>query len=634
MQSELFFYQAFIYLVAAVVAVPIAKRFGLGSVLGYLIAGIAIGPLGLRLVGDEGKDVMHFAEFGVVMMLFLVGLELEPTLLWRMRGPIVGLGTLQVAITASLIVPVAMQFGLQWQSAVATGIILAFSSTAIVLQILNEKGLTRTDAGQNGFAVLLFQDVAVIPVLALLPLLSWQSASDARPHATINSTAWLEALPSWAHTLVLLGAVSLVVGVGKFLAGPAFRLIAKTHLRELFTAAALLMIIGITLLMTKVGLSPALGTFLAGVVLANCEYRHELVINIEPFKGLLLGLFFIAVGASIDFKLLTANPALIGGLVVGIIALKFVVLFLLGRIFRMSLDQNLLFAFALAQGGEFSFVLFSFAIAERVIAPHIAKILIVVIALTMTLTPLLLLINEKVFQPRFGTKERQEHKPVTIEAHNPVIIAGFGRFGNIVGRLLAANGVSATVLDIDSDHVDMLRRLGFNVFYGDASRYDLLRAAGADQAKLLVLAIDNPEKILEIVHTSKKHFPHLQILARAINRRDAYDLLDAGIDHVYRESLDTSLRLGVDALRMLGFRAYCALRSARTFRQYDEASLRELALVRHDSNIYMSQARQRIEELEDLLKIQQEKFAHSVDEAWDTDSMSNRGQNAVTDSSS
>ncbi len=621
MQGEGFFYQAFVYLAAAVISVPIAKRFGLGSVLGYLIAGMAIGPSGIGLIGAEGQDVMHFAEFGVVMMLFLVGLELEPALLWRMRGPVLGLGGLQVGVTTALMTGIGLQLGLAWQTALAAGMILALSSTAMVLQMLNEKGLMKTDSGQNAFSVLLFQDIAVIPMLALLPLLAADATGAVQPHGTAHGSVWIETLPEWAHTLVLLGAVAAVVVGGRFLVRPAFRYIARTRLRELFTAAALLLIIGITLLMTLVGLSPALGTFVAGVVLATSEYRHELITDIEPFKGLLLGLFFIAVGASIDFRLLADQPGLISGLVFGVVIVKFAVLFVLGRVFKMGLDQNLLFALALAQGGEFAFVLFSFAAGHQVIPERLASVLNAAVASSMALTPLLMLVNEKLLLPRFGTRERVGREPDAISQDNPVVIAGFGRFGNIVGRLLAANGVGATVLDTDSDHVDMLRKLGFKVFYGDASRYDLLHAAGADKAQLLVLAVDNPEKNLEIVHIVKKRFPHLRILARAASRRDAYGLFDAGVEHVYRESLDTSLRLGVDALRMLGFRGHCALRAARTFRKYDEAYLRELSHVRHDTSVYMNQARQRIQDLEEILQVQHEKFAHTVDEAWDTDAM-------------
>ncbi len=627
MHGEGFFYQAFVYLSAAVIAVPVAKRLGLGSVLGYLIAGIAIGPFGLHLVGEEGRDVMQFAEFGVVMMLFLVGLELQPALLWRLRAPILGLGGLQVGVTAVAVAAGAAALGLPWRAAVAVGLILALSSTAIVLQTLAEKGLLKTAAGQSSFAVLLFQDLAVIPLLAVLPLLAppgFHAGGDGHGgggHGGGHGSAWTEGLAPWAQTLAVLAAVAVVVVVGRFLVRPLFRVIARARLRELFTAAALLLVIGIALLMTKVGLSPALGTFLAGVVLATSEYRHELEADVEPFKGLLLGLFFIAVGASIDFALIGRQPALILSLALALVAIKGGILLGLARGFRLGLDQALLFALALAQGGEFAFVLASFAGQNGVLGRAVTDPMIAVVALSMALTPLLLLLGEKVLLPRVGTREQAERPADEVDEENPVIIAGFGRFGHIVGRLLRANGIGATVLDVDSDNVDMLRKLGLKVFYGDASRYDLLLAAGAERAELLVLALDSPEKTRELVHTAAKHFPHLKILARASGRGDAYDLLDAGVEQVYRETLDTSLRMGVDALRHLGFRGYQALRAARTFRRHDEATVRELAAMRHDRKRYINVARERIEGLEEILRSDLEDRPDTVDAGWDVESL-------------
>jgi len=626
MQGEGFFFQAVVYLAAAVISVPVANRLGLGSVLGYLIAGFIIGPFGLGLIGEEGQNVMHFAEFGVVMMLFLVGLELQPSLLWRLRGPILGMGGLQVGVTSVLITLIAMALGLPLQSSLAVGMILSLSSTAIVLQTLNEKGLIKTDAGQSSFSVLLFQDIAVIPMLALLPLLAVKAAGPGEAvfpagHASDAGAAWVEGLPGWGHTLVVLGVIAAIILCGLFLMRPVFRAVAKTRLREIFTATALLLVIGIAILMTKIGLSPALGTFLAGVVLANSEYRHELEGDIEPFKGLLLGLFFIAVGASIDFNLISSKPGLIGMLVGGLIFMKFVILLALGRVFKLGLDQNILFAFALAQGGEFAFVLFSFAVKNHVITGEIANPLIGAVALSMALTPLLMLINEKVIQPRFGTRERETREADAIDLENPVIIAGFGGFGSIIGRLLRANGIGITVLELDSDKVDLLRKLGLKVFYGDASRHDLLHAAGAGKATLLVLAINDHKKMLEMIHTAKKYFPHLSIFARASDRTQAYELLDAGVEHVYRETLDTSLRAGSDALRNLGFRSYQAHRASRTFRQHDEDSIAELRHLRHDKKSYITQARQRIEDLEELLLSELNDREEHRDAGWDTESM-------------
>lgn len=612
-----FFFQAFVYLSAAVVAVPLAKRLGLGSVLGYLLAGVLIGPYVLGLVGDEGQDVMHFAEFGVVMMLFLIGLELQPALLWKLRGPIVGMGGSQVGLTAVLVMAIGMALGLPWQTALALGLTLALSSTAIVLQTLNEKGLMGTQGGQNAFSVLLFQDIAVIPILAVLPLLAVGEVSQAiGSEDGHHATTLVEGLPLWAQTSVVIGGIALIILGGRYLISPVLRMIAKTRLRELFTAAALLLVIGIALLMQTVGLSPALGTFLAGVVLAQSEYRHELETDIEPFKGLLLGLFFIAVGASIDFGLIGDEPLLITQLVLGLIALKFLVLFGIGRFFKMGLDTNMLFSFALAQGGEFAFVLFSFAVQNSVIGTELANPLIAVVAVTMALTPLLMVINEKLIQPRFGTLE-QEREADTIDEKSPVIIAGFGRVGNTVGRLLQANGIKATYLDIDPDNVDLLRKMGLKVFYGDASRYDLLHAAGAETAQLLIVAVDDPDKIREIVETAQKHFPHLHIMTRSISWNDSYDLVALGIEDIYRETLDTSLRLGADALSFLGHRRYQAYRAAKTFRKYDERYLRELSEMRHDDKQLIRGARHRISDLEQRMLREIENEGRNKDLGWD-----------------
>jgi monovalent cation:proton antiporter-2 (CPA2) family protein len=618
MHGEGFFFQAFVYLTAAVVSVPLAKRLGLGSVLGYLLAGIAIGPFGLHLVGEEGQDVMRFAEFGVVMMLFLVGLELQPTLLWRLRAPILGLGGLQVAVTTAIVALLGLLLGLAGREALAVGLVLSMSSTAIVLQSLAEKGLLKTAAGQSSFAVLLFQDLAVIPILAVFPMLG--RPGGARAAAGPTST-WVEGLPAWGQTLLVLAVVGAVVLGARFLLRPVFRAIAATRLRELFTAAALLLVIGIALLMTRVGLSPALGTFLAGVVLATSEYRHELEGDVEPFKGLLLGLFFIAVGASIDFRLVGSQPARIAGLVAVVLAAKGAVLFLLARAFRLGTDQALRFAFALPQVGEFAFVLLSFALQQAVLGLETTGPLVAVVALTMAATPLLMAFGERVVLPRVGTRERQEREADRIDERSPVIVAGFGRFGSTVGRMLKANGVATTVLDNDSDRVELLRRLGLKVFYGDATRLDLLHAAGADDARLLVLALDSPEKNLQLVETAKQHFPHLRILARAADWGDAHALVEKGVENVYRETVDASVRLGVDALRLVGFRGYQAGRAARTFLRHDEESVRELAKLRGDRASYIDLARARIEALERLLLADLEDVAETRDLGWDAETL-------------
>lgn len=616
-----FLFQALIYLAAAAVSVPISKRLGFGSVLGYLCAGAAIGPFGLGLVGREGQDVMHFAEFGVVMMLFVIGLELQPAQLWRQRGSLLGLGGMQVAVTAIAVAGVATVLGLPWRAALTVGMILAMSSTAIVLQTLTEKGLLRTEGGTNAFSVLLFQDVAVIPILAVMPLLAVAGITAHGGQAGTHGTAWVDGLPGWGKGLAVVGAVSGIVAGGRFVLGPALRFIARARLREAFTAATLLLVVGTAFLMIQVGLSPALGTFLAGIVLASSEFRHELETDIEPFKGLLLGLFFLAVGASIDFGLVAGRPVAILGLAGGLVALKCAVLLVLGRVTRMGTDQNLLFSLALAQGGEFAFVLFSFATQNGVLGTEVTSPLVAVVAISMATTPVLLLLFERFLRPRFGTRERPAREADAVDHQSPVLIAGFGRFGHIVGRFLRANGVEATVLDIDSDHVDLLRRLGMKVFYGDASRVDLLHAAGADRARILVVAVDEPGKAMEIVEAARRHFPHLEIFSRARGRAHAYDLLDAGIDRIYRETLDSSLRAGVDVLHRLGRPAHAAVRAARRFRRHDEESVADLARLRHDRGAYISRARERIEELERLIASECEALAPEADAAWDSESL-------------
>ncbi|MGF1513493.1 MAG: glutathione-regulated potassium-efflux system protein KefC [Elainellaceae cyanobacterium] len=617
MHNDGFFFQAFIYLLAAVLSVPVAKRLGLGSVLGYLIAGVIIGPYVLGLVGGgQQEDVMHFAEFGVVLMLFIIGLELQPSLLWRMRGPILGLGGLQVALTTGAIAGLSLLFGLPWPMALAVGMIFALSSTAIVLQTLEEKGLLKTEAGQSAFSVLLFQDIAVIPMLALLPLL--ESPEVQAKAVLVAAQEQGLSLSGWQQTLVVMGVVGGIIVAGRFLMRPVFRFIADTRLREIFTATALLLVIGITLLMQMVGLSPALGTFVAGVVLAENEYRHELETNIEPFKGLLLGLFFISVGASINFNILFQQPLMIFGLVIGLMVVKGVILFGLGRGFRLTPSTNALFALALAQGGEFGFVLFSFAEQSRVLPTDITAPLVVVVALSMALTPLLLIVNERLIQPRFEAPRVEREADDIDDGETPVIIAGFGRFGQIVGRLLIANGFETTVLDHDASHIEMLRRFGHKVFYGDSSRLDLLHAAGAEHAQLFVIAIDDPDRILKTVDMVQKHFPHLKILARAIDRRHAYALIRRGVSVVERETFASSLELGKEALKLLGFRAYRAHRAAQTFRQHDDEAMQEMAYMQGDERTIAARSQQLSRDLEQILQSDGDDLPQDADQAWDT----------------
>jgi CPA2 family monovalent cation:H+ antiporter-2 len=559
---------------------------------------------------------MHFAEFGVVMMLFLVGLELEPAKFWKMKNTILGMGSLQVGITAVLIFAAAWYLGLSWQSALSIGLALAMSSTAIVLQSLKEKNLLGTAYGQSSFAVLLFQDIAVIPILAILPLLATTAitAGD-EGHKTLLGNA-----PGWLQAISILGAIVTVVAAGKFIIVPLLRMIATTRLRELFTALALLIVVSIAYLMELVGLSPALGTFLAGVVLANSEYRHELESDIDPFKGLLLGLFFLAVGASINFTLIASHPGKIISLVLAIMAVKTFVLLVTGKLFKLKMDQNLLFAFGLSQVGEFAFVLFSFISELQIIDQDTTDLMMGVTAISMVLTPLFSLVIERFVLPRMGTLEAERKPADTIEDHNAIIISGFGHFGNTIGRFLRANGVEATIVDNDSDRVNMLRKMGFKVYYGDATRLDLLKAAGAEAAKIIIIAIDQTEARIQSVETIQKHFPHLKIMARAKNRYDAYELMEMGLTDIYRESLDTSVRLGVDALKSLGFRSYTTYRSAQKFIRYDEAALSKLMKERNTKG-YIDSARREIELQEKLLAEDRHTNPADSDHAWDSNQL-------------
>ncbi|MEW6335751.1 MAG: monovalent cation:proton antiporter-2 (CPA2) family protein [Thermodesulfobacteriota bacterium] len=613
--SHSFLQDALLYLGAAILFVPIAKRLGMGSVLGYLMAGITIGPSALGLVGGEGKEVLHFSEFGVVLMLFLIGLELEPAHFWGMRRLILGSGTVQMGITTSLFVVLFIQLGFNWQAALAMGLALSMSSTAIVLQTIREKGLAQTHSGRSAFAVLLFQDIAVIPILAALPLLAIATARA----AVEEPSTFLGGLPGWAQTIALLAAVGTVVLGGRFVVVPFLRLIGRVHLRELFTASALFIVLASAYLMELVGLSPALGTFLAGVVLANTEYRHELESDIEPFKGVLLGLFFISVGASINFGLILDRPLTITALLGGVIVIKACVLFLTGRLTRLTFDQNIRFTFSLAQVGEFAFVLLSFMHQLRMVNTEWTDTLMGVTAVSMTVTPLLLVVGERLVLPRFGTRETAAKQADEIDRQHPVILAGFGPFGSTVGRFLRANGVEATILDNDSDRVDLLRKMGFKVFYGDATRIDIINAAGADRAKILIAAVGSPAINRELVDKAKTLYPHLEIMVRAENRFDAYDLMDMGIRNIYRETLESSVRMGVDVLVKLGFRRYSATRAGQNFLKYDEEAMHKLAGLRHDVDTYIFNVKKQIRLQEQLLTNDREANPTLYDHAWDSD---------------
>ncbi|EHI9240935.1 potassium transporter [Vibrio vulnificus] len=550
------FLQAFIYLIAAVIAVPLAKRFGLGSVLGYLIAGVVIGPI-VGLVGEETTTIQHFAEFGVVMMLFLVGLELEPKMLWAMRNRLLGLGGLQVAGTAGIIVAIAVYFGQVWTTALAIGLIFALSSTAIVLQTFNEKRLSKTEGGKNAFSVLLFQDIAVIPMLAFIPLLalpelveqaqqSIQSASE--HHEQLSLVA---GLPGWAYGIVITLSIGVVIVGGHYLSRPIFRYVADSGLREIFTAAALMLVIGIAALMSLVGLSPALGTFLAGVMLANSEFRHELESNIEPFKGLLLGLFFITVGAGIDFTILFNKFGTIIGLTLAVMFLKALVLLALSFIFRIKGSDRWLFALSLAQAGEFGFVLLSFSVQNHVISTSLSQQLSLVVAISMFLTPGLFILFDRVILPKFATKFN-ERTDDDIDEKGAVIIAGIGRFGQIVNRLLLSNGIKTVALDYQANQVDVMRQIGTQAYFGDVTRPDILHTAGIEEAAAIVVAIDNRDASVELVKQVKHAYPSVKVIARAFDRGHGYRLRQAGADVIESETYHSALEVGGQTMKLLG----------------------------------------------------------------------------------
>ncbi len=611
MHLEDFLLGAFVYLTAAVVAAPLATRLGLGSVLGYLIAGIIIGPSIIGLVGREGQDVMHFAEFGVIVMLFLVGLELQPSKLWALRKPILGLGGLQVTVTALVIGLAAVMLGVTWQSATAIGLILAMSSTAIVLQSLNERGILKTSAGQSSFSVLLFQDIAVIPIFALLPLIATSHGGDT------HSASLIADLPGWAQGVIVLAAVSIIILAGRYLMRPLFRLVASSGIREIFVAFALLIVVGITLMMQFVGLSAALGTFLAGVVLAESEYRHELEMDLDPFKGLLLAVFFIAVGAGIDFSLLAGQPGTIFGLVLGLVAIKLGVLYALARLFRMNAPDSSRFSFALAQGGEFAFVLITFAAGLGLLAVAQSGVLVAVVAISMALAPLLMIFDDKVMQKRFASGGKGREPDVIDDSGARVIIAGHGRYGMTVNRMLGASGIKAVVLDHDAEQIDVLRRFGYKVYYGDASRPDLLEAAGAGDAQALVVAVDDREKINEIIDTAKSHFPHLKLFARAFDRVHAYELLNKGVEHVHREVFASSVDMGEDVLQAMGRHPFEAHRAARTFKGHDEKLVRIAAAHADDDEKLVDLARKGRAEIENVLGVDVRTGELPLDHAWE-----------------
>lgn len=626
-----FLVQASIFLLAAVIAVPLAVRLGLGSVLGYLSAGVLIGPV-FGLIGTDVNELQHFAEFGVVMMLFLIGLELEPRALWDMRDRLLGLGGLQIGLTTAAITAACLGLGVTWQTSLAIGMIMALSSTAIVLQTLNEKKLMQTNGGRSAFSVLLSQDIAVIPMLALIPLLAVSQIGHDTPressmsgvslspdgsmsvtdgghgadHAAPAVVHLIEQLPGWAITGVTILAIAAIVFGGHFLTRPIFRFVHAARLREMNTAVSLLFVVGVASIMLIVGLSPALGAFLAGVVLANSEYRHELEADIEPFKGLLLGLFFLTVGAGINFNVLFAEPVLILGLTFGLILIKGLILYGLALAFRIKGRDRWLFTLGLAQAGEFGFVLISFSVNTNVLPRDISQTLLLVVAMSMLLTPLLFILYEYL-SGRIAETKSPDLPDDEIDEQHPIIIAGIGRFGQVVNRMVKMAGMPTTILDHDLEMIELMRKFGFKGFFGDPTRPELLHAAGLDKARVLVVALDDKDAGLKLVRYAKRVRPDIFVVARARDRVNVYELYQAGADQIVRETFDSSLRAARYVLENMGMSEYDAAQAEHTFFRVDRKSMRDLARLwkpgvpLEDNPEYVDRAKELNRELETAL---------------------------------
>lgn len=630
MYNQDFFFQALIYLAAAVVTVPIVKKLGLGSVLGYLVAGIVIGPAVLGLVGFEAGEVMHFAEFGVVLMLFVIGLELQPSLLWKMRRTIFGLGGLQVLITTIVIAGIALLFNFKINRAIAIGLILALSSTAIVLQTLTEKGLLQNIAGRSAFSVLLFQDISVIPILAIIPLLAAVSGNITLADSELDQMTGMASLAGWLQLLIIIAVISFIIIAGRFLARHIFRLIAETGMHEVFTALALLLVIGIALAMDKIGLSPALGTFLAGVVLADNEYRHELETTINPFKGLLLGLFFISVGASINFFLLIEDPFIIIGFVLLLVVVKFIILLILGRFFRLRKGYDFLFAFLLAQSSEFAFVLISFSKQNQLFDERTSGILLLMVTLSMAISPLLLIFNDKALVPILSRRQNKTEYDDVESSDNPIIIAGFGRFGLVIGRLLLANNYKVTIIDSNPANVEILRKFGFKLFYGDVTRPQVIEQAGIKHAKLVILSMAEYDEALKVADYLKKNYPHVKILARAKDIYHAFEFFKRNVNIVQREVFDSAAELGEKALVQLGFSKYEAYRATRTFKHHEKQVLLDLyTLWKEDENRFIQETRRFSEQLAEMLQAEKDYLIHETDYAWNANSIREEAESEI-----
>ncbi len=571
--TDSFLFHALVLLLAAVIVVPIAKRSGLGTVLGYLLAGVIIGPFGFKMI-TQADTLLHFSEFGVVMMLFLIGLELEPKVLWRLRKSLLGLGSAQVILTTAAITVAAIVMHIEWPVALTIGLGLTLSSTAICLQIMSERALFPTRLGQSAFSVLLFQDLAIIPILAIVPLL----AAQAHTNENINIFQLVEEQLGgsvWEKTLTVIGLVTVVIAFGHYVVRHILHYIARTGVREIFTATALLLVVGVTYLMLSAGLTPAMGAFIAGVILADSEYKHEIEAQIEPFKSLLLGLFFISVGMTIDFDIFSHYVPVILSAVLGLVFVKFAILAGMAKFTKFRAHENLLFAILLAQGGEFAFVLFQFARSASLLTPQIASILNVIVAISMMATPLLILLYDRVIAPWLDSRKTGEVVPLLqpLGEDNPVIIFGYGRFGQIIGRLLQAKGIGATILDHDPRQIDFLKKFGWKVYYGEVLDMNLLETAGVGKAKMIVLGIDDYDKMVEATKRIKKTFPHVKILARAYDHRNAYELHKAGADFIERETFSSALNVSEAVLRFLGYRAFTAKNLVRKFALHDERTL-------------------------------------------------------------
>jgi glutathione-regulated potassium-efflux system ancillary protein KefC len=601
MDEQSFLFNALIYLTAAVISVPISKRLGLGSVLGYLFAGVVIGPWGIGFI-THVEDILHFSEFGVVLLLFLIGLELNPARLWSLKKSIFGMGSAQVFLTGLVLFGLGRLAGLELKASIIAGMALALSSTAIALQTLSEKNLLKTNAGHSAFSILLFQDMAVIPMLTIIPLLGAVG-----PELGNQGNLF--------SVIKIFGAILGLFIAGRYLSRPLFRIIANTNIREIFTAFSLLLVIGIALLMRAMDMSMALGSFIAGVILSDSEYRHELEIDIEPFKGLLLGLFFISVGMSIKLGIVLKQPFLLFMALAALLVIKSSILFVLGKICKIPVGENFIFAFVISQGGEFAFVLFSMAQNFGIFHGETVDFLIALVALSMATTPILLVLNEKWIQPRFRRVEKKESD--TIEAKdNAVIIVGFGRFGQVVGRLLHSKQIGTTILDHNPNNIEMLRKYGFKVFYGDAARMDLLETAGARNAKILVLSIDDPEMLIETAKKIKKQFPHLSILAKASDRLRAHELLSLGIKTFTQEFYHSALILGEEALKELGYGAYQAKKAALKFKEYDTKTFYAHHPYHQDEVKRISLAQEARKEMEELFKTDEDTFNKDKDASW------------------